>query len=140
MSAIIMMRIFVKKGCIEKFIKKISWKHIVITDIHDWVEGYEFFTMPEQIGYYEPVELYKEIENLVTDIWYNCIGDIDLISGKDEKQYNWESCKKIVEKEEDKLELLNEKTKKELEKRMKEVEEGKVYSTQEMIERLKRKK
>ena len=99
MSAIQMMRILVKRGCVEEFIERISWEHIVITDIHDDEEGYEFFTMPSQIGYYEPIELYKKVKGLVVDVWYNCLGDVNLKPGKDKLPYKWESAKKFLANE-----------------------------------------
>ena len=99
MSAIIMMRLEVKRGKIKEFMDWLCWKHIVITDVHDNPRSYEFFTQPEQMGYAEPELIYNQIKDMVIDIWYSCVGDGDLKPGKNEDYYGWASCKKETEEE-----------------------------------------
>lgn len=88
------MRIKVKRECAEKFLDAFSWKHVIVTDIHDDEDGWEWFTQAEQIGYAEPNCLYEKVKDYVHDIWWTTIGDVDLKVGKDNKGDGWESCKK----------------------------------------------
>lgn len=63
----------------------------------------ELYTAPEVMGYYEPVTFYKKLKDIVEDIWYKIVGDVDLKVGKDESKNNpyvWTSCKKQLKEEE----------------------------------------
>ena len=99
MSAIIMMRVTVKRGRVKEFLDAIAWEHMTITDIWKAPTTYEFFFQPTSMGYMEPWELYVKWQHFVKDVHHCVVSDPDLVNGKDVEGYQWFSAKKEHEEE-----------------------------------------
>lgn len=116
MGGIIIMRILVKNSKIKDFINNITREPLTIINIYNEDYGFdnavEFMTMPDYMGYYDPVSLYGKLKDSVEDIWSLSVGDPILKVGKnfiEREDYTWESSKQRYLEDEKRDEKNDEK-------------------------------